>query len=38
MEILNQKKARMENYVSDMTARNNPDSTSGLYLAAVKLL
>ena len=37
MEIMKQKRARMENDISDMNTRNNPDPTSGTYLTAVKL-
>ena len=37
MEILKQNKAILEDYVSNMTTSNNPDTTSGIYLAAVKV-
>ena len=37
IKILKLKMARLENYVSNMTTRMNSDSTSGIYLTAVKV-
>ena len=37
MDILNQNNAGLENDVINMTTRKNPDSTSGMYLVAVKV-
>ena len=37
MEILDKNKARPENYESNITTRNTPDSTSGIYLATAKV-
>ena len=37
MDILNQNNVKLENDVSDMTKRDNPDLTSGIYLTDVKV-
>ena len=37
MEILDKNKARPENDESNITTRNNPDSTSGIYLSTAKV-
>ena len=37
MEILKQKKVRLENYVRDITTMNNPDYDSVIYLTSIKL-
>ena len=38
MEILNKNKVILENDVSDMTTMDNPNSTTGIYLAFTKVV
>ena len=38
MDILKQKKVRLENDVRNITTRRNPDLNSGIYLTAVKVV